>query len=272
MRFFAPVAVVGGPDGAVKVLNDTAESVGGEVVLEYWTYGGRIVKAERFAVAAPPDSATKVGEMHDVGSDAEPVFAVMTLRTPDGAEFVNDWHFRKYVEAPLADARVDIRIIPTTERNGFKVRLSASAPAFFVWANAEGVRGEFDDNAFTLLPGRPRTLTFNAKQDIGWWEFKDRLSVVSLSDLREGFAEPLSKVKYADEIDDGRPSGRWRGPLAVSCRRARQFVAPRIRGRQERLEAFCSGPQLRRMRVGRFSPSDRTFCAAGCGNSRGDMV
>ena len=210
-RFFAPVAVVGGPDGAVKVLNDTAESVGGEVVLEYWTYGGRIAKTERFAVAAPPDSATKVGEMHDIGTDAEPVFAVMTLKTFDGAEFVNDWHFRKYVDAPLADARVDIRIIPTTERNGFKVRLSASAPAFFVWANAEGLRGEFDDNAFTLLPGRPRTLTFNAKQDIGWWEFKDRLSVVSLSDLREGFAEPLSKVKYADEIDDGRPSGRWRG-------------------------------------------------------------
>ena len=33
-------------------------------------------------------------------------------------------------------------------------------PAFFVWLDVPGVRGEFDDNSFTLLPGEPRTVAF----------------------------------------------------------------------------------------------------------------
>jgi hypothetical protein len=46
-----------------------------------------------------------------------------------------------------------------------------------VWANVCGVRGEFDDNAFTLLPGRPKTLAFNGALD------SSRLSISDLSGL-----------------------------------------------------------------------------------------
>jgi len=62
------------------------------------------------------------------------------------------------------------------------------------------------------------------------------------------------------ELDnDGTPYWRW--PLAVPRRRARQFMAPCARGRQERPEAARSGRRLRRMRVGRFSL--RGVCAHG---------
>ena len=62
--------------------------------------------------------------------------------------------------------------------------LSADKPAFYVWANVRGVRGEFSDNCLTLLPGRPRTITFARKR--GGDEsakVEDRLSVTHLAEL-----------------------------------------------------------------------------------------
>ena len=50
-----------------------------------------------------------------------------------------------------------------TDASGFRVTLSADAPAFFVWLDAPGVRGEFSDNSIALLPGEPRTVAFSPK-------------------------------------------------------------------------------------------------------------
>ena len=65
------------------------------------------------------------------------------------------------------------------------VRLSADKPAFFVWANAKGIRGEFSDNCLTLLPGRPVTLRFAEKGAFDAEAFSRGLSVTSLSDVTE---------------------------------------------------------------------------------------
>ena len=45
--------------------------------------------------------------------------------------------------------------------------------------DVKGVRGEFDDNCLTLLPGRPRTLTFAGKLP------QEALAVTHLADLSE---------------------------------------------------------------------------------------
>ena len=77
---------------------------------------------------------------------------------------------------PLADAKIDVApglAAPCAAQ----ITLAADKPAFFVWANVRGVRGEFDDNCLTLLPGRPRTLTFSGALDLS------RLSVTSLGRL-----------------------------------------------------------------------------------------
>ena len=58
---------------------------------------------------------------------------------------------------------------------------SAGKPAFFVWANAWGTRGEFDDNSITLYPGEPRTITFAPKiPGLSLDAFKRSFSVVHL--------------------------------------------------------------------------------------------
>ena len=172
-RFYAPVAVVAHPevaDGEVDVtrgrmfaLNDTAETVEGNLLVEYWTYDGEIVSAETKRVTLPPGSSTEVGNFHTLTTNhyALTTFLVMTLKTPHG-EFQNDWHFGKYKDLPLAMAKVDAavgRAAPCAPQ----ITLSTDKPAFFVWANVCGAKGEFSDNSLTLLPGRHRTLTWNAK-------------------------------------------------------------------------------------------------------------
>ena len=197
-RFFAPLAVVGVPAGkgtqgtmvdgggktvsvgggsgtaAVKVLNDLPESVDAEVTAEFWGFDGRVLRTKTEKVALAPDSVTDWGGGVLAAADAgAPAFLILTLRTKHG-DFRNDWMFGYYKAYDLADANV------TAAFDGFKVTLSTDRPAFFVWANARGIRGEFSDNSFTLLPGRPVTLTFAPKGSVSPEAFRRAFSVTHL--------------------------------------------------------------------------------------------
>ena len=185
-RFFSPVAVVAEPlfedgrvmgaRGTVVALNDTAESVRGELLIEYWTYDGHIVASEKKPVILPPDSASTVGVFaRPQGGDE--TFLVLTLKTSVGT-FQNDRHFAAFKDVSLADAKVEMKVTDEGERRN--VVLAADNPAFFVWVNAKGVRGEFSDNSLTLLPGRPVTLSFDAKEPPPSKTFAKALSVTHL--------------------------------------------------------------------------------------------
>jgi beta-mannosidase len=67
------------------------------------------------------------------------------------------------------------------EVNGsYQVEVSTDMPAFFVSLECKGIRGEFDDNCFTLLPGKPRTLVFAPKEAVTFKGFQDSLKVSHL--------------------------------------------------------------------------------------------
>ena len=89
----------------------------------------------------------------------------------------NEWFFAPFKDCPVEDASITIG---TAESASCQVTLSTDKPAFFVWVNATGVRGEFDDNSFTLLPGEPRTLAFAPKGPVAAETFRRALSVVDL--------------------------------------------------------------------------------------------
>jgi hypothetical protein len=138
---------------------------------------------------------------------SQAAFLVLTLRTPHG-ESQNDWHFGFYKDMPLAAATVKVdvkgmvggdgatvgRVVPNARRRHddmppyredspkmvHQITLSTDKPAFFVWANVRGVCGEFDDNSFTLLPGKPKTIRFMPKQLVAPDEFRNALSVTRL--------------------------------------------------------------------------------------------
>ena len=197
-RFYAPVDIVCVPGGtqsgstmvdgggntvnsglsdnsaAVKALNDTAFAIDAAVTAEFWSFDGRVLKRIGTKVTLPPDSVTDWGRGILRETDvSEPSFLVVTLKAKD-VLVCNDWMFGYYKEFDLADASV------TATFDGFKVTLSADKPAFFVWANVKGICGEFDDNSFTLLPGRPKTLTFSPKGRISQDEFQKGFSTTHL--------------------------------------------------------------------------------------------
>ena len=151
-RFYAPVAVVGLPGGKVFALNDKPAEVKGELVLEYWSFDGKVLASEKKSVVLPALSAVEVAGYEK----KENAFLHLTLTTSEGV-FENDWLFNAYKAYDLAKAKVEAKI------DGFKVTLTTDKPAFFVWANAKKISGEFSDNSFTLLPGRPKTIVFTPK-------------------------------------------------------------------------------------------------------------
>ncbi|OHE71658.1 MAG: hypothetical protein A2413_02125 [Treponema sp. RIFOXYC1_FULL_61_9] len=58
----------------------------------------------------------------------------------------------------LADARVQASVEEGNE--GLSVKLSCTAPAFCVALDAPGLKGRWEDNLMTLLPGETRTVAF----------------------------------------------------------------------------------------------------------------
>ena len=174
-RFFEPVAVMCKPDGTVWGVNDLPNEMAGELTLERWTFAGKLASSRTLAVALAANRATELAKVEPKADE----FLVMRLRT-DRGEYANEKLFAHYKDSPLEPTEVRAAF------DGFQVTLSCDRPAFFVWANAKNCRGEFDDNSFTLLPGRPKTLVFTPKDpDLTAEAFQKTFAVKHLRETYE---------------------------------------------------------------------------------------
>ena len=193
-RFYAPLAVIAAPASndlsriEIWALNDTAAIVEADVKVRLLGFDGAVLRGDVLKARLAPDSATllKTVSAADCGTDAELYgrFLALELDAPgtDGQSVVfrNDWVFKPYKHCALAKAKVTWTATPGKDGT-FTVTLATDKPAFFVWANATGIRGEFDDNSFTLLPEEPRTLVFTPKdKSVTLEQFRTALSVKDL--------------------------------------------------------------------------------------------
>ena len=171
-RFFEPVHVTLAPDGTVKVINDTDRRVEGKVVAIFHGFDGT---REEVAVSRGPRIAVGANYAATVGKLEPRKDAVLELRFGDSVNFPVRAAYND-VELPKANVKAAV--------DGFKVTLTTDKPAFWVWMNAKGIRGEFDDNAVTLVPGEKRVFTFEPADKATTPEaFKAALTVVNLNDL-----------------------------------------------------------------------------------------
>ncbi|MBR1837495.1 MAG: glycoside hydrolase family 2 protein [Kiritimatiellae bacterium] len=193
-RFYAPVAVAAKPskNGASVEFcgfNDTPREIRGEAVVRIVGFDGAVVASETFPAALPPGSAVLLASrpVSCFGTEAERRgrFLAMDLRAEGGAAagapeiFANDFFFVPFKDSPLEDARIEVAA------DGFEVTLRTDKPAFFVWLDAPGIRGEFSDDSFTLLPGEPRTLAFRPKDpSVSAEAFAAALTVAHLAAMR----------------------------------------------------------------------------------------
>ena len=179
-RFFAPVAAFADTNGVVRAVNDTPEAVEATVTLETFDFSGRKLSSSKNRLSVPPLGSITVGRFKP---DPE-TFGFITVESAKGT-FYTERMFAFYKDCPIRPAQVawDCRALTTPGK--FAVTLSTDVPAFFVWANARGIRGEFEDNSFTLLPGRARTLEFTAQSpEVTLEEFRAAFSVKTLVEVK----------------------------------------------------------------------------------------
>lgn len=167
-RFYAPtiVSAFQRDDGTVEVwlTDDSAEAQPAVVTLQVRDFTGKPLKTETFNVRTPGGGARLLKAYPLSRLTGAPHTAFLLLSLEVGGAVTRNEHFfavPKKCDLPCANVGVRAKLAA----GGFAVSVSSDAPAFYVSLNADGIRGEFDDNAFTLLPGETRTLHFTPKQE-----------------------------------------------------------------------------------------------------------
>ncbi len=165
-RFFAPLMLaVFLKDGAAEawIVNDTRERVSAAATFEVLGFDGTVLHRERVEAAAPAERAVRLRrwKVEDLTSAPDSCFLLATLVR--GRERTSTECFlTEPKRCTLADA--DVRVEVTAGSDGRPaVRLSTDRPAFYVSLDSGELAGEFDDNCFTLVPGRPRTVGFSPR-------------------------------------------------------------------------------------------------------------
>ena len=169
-------------------LNDTAQTVAAQAEGRLVTFGGETIAEDGFPVTLPPGSATCIAthalDEFGTAEERKERFVALSLGERASRPFKvfhrNEWFFAPFKDCPIENAKIDATV-GRDDPIAPQITLTTDKPAFFVWVNATGVRGEFDDNSFTLLPGGPRTLTFTPKGTFDAETFANSLSVTDLS-------------------------------------------------------------------------------------------
>lgn len=169
-------------------MNDASAPVEREFTVEEWSFDGSApcTVRQRKIVSLPPGRAVLLEKASAVETNR--VFLALRL-----GNAVNDGFFTEYRNCGLASAKVRVSSVVPAPEGAFDVTVETDKPAFFVWLNAAGIRGEFSDNSFTLLPGRPQTLRFTPKTGRPTLqEFSSSLSVTHLEEnCRGGSLAPV---------------------------------------------------------------------------------
>ena len=157
-RFFAPLSVVGIPDKDVVrfvALNDETESREFQLETMISAMSGLTRDHVRTATVVEPQTAKEIA-------------VVSQSEVQSGEQLCFDWSsgdnggfehvmVAPYKTLPLENPNLGLSV------NGNEITITAEALSLFVSVEAD-VPGRMTDNALTLLPGRPRKLTFVPEQ------------------------------------------------------------------------------------------------------------
>lgn len=194
-RFYAPVAASvyqhsgdGGDRVEAWVVNDRQAAVKGELTVEVRDFAGKVLRRDKQTVSIPPASAAMIKDyaLSDLIATPAEGFMSISLKTDEGV-LRNEHFFTQYKKCQLPAANVQVEFGGSKKQPGsagapLEVTLSTDKPAFFVALSTPGIAGQWSDNAFTLLPGEKRALTFTPKQPLTAAELKKALKVKHLSE------------------------------------------------------------------------------------------
>jgi hypothetical protein len=107
----------------------------------------------------------------DLAGGRDPAEVFLVLQGEDADDTLLNWEFltpAKTCPLPRATIAWETR----ADGDLTEIRLTADRPAFHVWLEIPGRRGVFSDNAFLLLPGREKKVTFTPRDGRGAVEAK----------------------------------------------------------------------------------------------------
>ena len=163
-RFFAPINIVAVPEGddiVIRGMNDGPAPA--EITLDVFAVDmeGTAKLLHRLEVSLGLESASELVRVaREAVADGQ--FLMLEWRDGDGMPIGgNDFFPRahKYYDLPAAT----VSATWAQGKNGPELTLQSDSCAFFVTAQVEPA-GYFSDNCFTLLPGRPATLSFSPRR------------------------------------------------------------------------------------------------------------
>lgn len=163
--FYRPLFVTVVPQGEallVKAVNDHADNVALELALFATTPAGVSTPLTTVKTQVGADEAQLVATL--AATDVpEGSFLTYRYTGSDGTQAQDHFMLRPYKAYDLVAPEVTLTSKATEQ--GYEITLSSQALALFVALEAS-VAGEFSQNAVTLTPDSPLTLTFTPKPDV----------------------------------------------------------------------------------------------------------
>ena len=152
-RFYAPVLVTAAGEGneiLFSAVNDTKESVSGKFVVNFHNIrSGKVEKIFDKPLIIPPDRAVRIGE---TAYPEQPETGFYQMIFAGDVRVENEFFPTEYKRYTFAKAAISTEVSEGTD--GFTVTLTARDYTFFVFLHMDRVFCRFDDNMFTLYPGK----------------------------------------------------------------------------------------------------------------------
>jgi len=158
-HFFAPVTVVAIPEGGSVVLkgvNDTLAAVGLTADVSALSMAGRLRPLARFTATVGTQAAERIGAV-DAAMLAGDEVLHWRWSGQGGIAGQDLYAPRPWKTYDLIAPKVSLTV--RAQGTGWQLDLAAESLAPFVAVESDQP-GRFSDNAFALIPGAPRSLTF----------------------------------------------------------------------------------------------------------------
>jgi len=181
-RFYAPVLpVIWHKDGLVhiNVVNDTDAELDCRLSVKVRRFDGTKVMQKVYdpSVKANSSCETCVLPVSELGAPANESFIYAKLSNEQ--RFVENTSFLDVPKhCSLQDPRISYRIDETQE--GFSIKLTVQAPAFFVSLDQGDIKGVFSDNLFDLRPSAEKTVLFRAKRKVTLAQFEEQFRMYDI--------------------------------------------------------------------------------------------
>ena len=171
---------VSAPFGEV-VANDLMSEVSGKLVLSVYSVHGGIKSKRDFPVRLAPNSAAVLETIpvSELSTDPKNEFLYLEFEGEAGGRAVtctNECFLAKYKDYELDQPQIRHRLFKA-ENGTVQLELSTDKPAFYVFAEFEGIQAVFSDNSFTLLPDHPRIVTLRTEDEYTVFELEPKLVI-----------------------------------------------------------------------------------------------